>query len=72
MIDIAGIGVTEEVRSHGDEICDCLPPCADTWYEPEISYAPFPGSGFTRTRTYKRLLSSFNLSSDMDSTAYFK
>lgn len=56
----------------GDEICDCMPPCSDTWYEPEISYAPFPGSGFNLTRTFRRIAEKRNLSAKTDSTGYMK
>jgi hypothetical protein len=62
----------EDVRSRGDDICDCLPPCSDTRYEPEISYASFPGGGFNLTRTFKRLVEGRNLSSSTDGTQYFK
>lgn len=60
------------MRLHGDTICGCLPPCSDTWYEPEISYASFPGAGFTKTRTFKRLVARRNLSADTASDQYFK
>lgn len=63
----------EEIRVQGDEMCqDCLPCCSDTWYEPEISHASFPGNGFNQTRTFKRLVEQRNLSSDTDSNQYFK
>ena len=60
----------DEIR-RGD-FCSCLPPCADIWYEPEISYASFPGYGFNLTRTYKRLLSAVNLTTDVDGNQYLK
>ena len=64
--------IAEAVRSQGDKTCDCLPPCSDTRYEPEISYASFPGHGFNLTRTFKRLVTKRNLSSGTDGTEYFK
>ncbi|XP_046452018.1 pickpocket protein 28-like [Daphnia pulex] len=64
--------VNEKVRSHGHEICECLPPCTDTRYDPEISYASFPGHGFNLTRTFKRLVEKRNLSTGTDGTEYFK
>ena len=62
----------EDVRQNEDKICHCLPPCTDVWYDPEISYASFPGHGFNLTRTFKRLVTSLNLSSSTDSFQYFK
>ncbi len=60
------------MRSSGHEICECLPPCTDTRYDPEISYASFPGHGFNLTRTFKRLVEKRNLSTGTDGTQYFK
>lgn len=62
----------EEIRSRRDDICDCLPPCSDTWYEPEISYASFPGRGFNRTSTYKRIERKHNIGPGTDITEYLK
>jgi hypothetical protein len=62
----------EEIRSRGDEYCDCLPPCSDTWYEPEISYASFPGRGFNRTSTYKRIEKKHKISPGMNIREYLK
>lgn len=62
----------EDVRARGDKICDCLPPCADIRYDPEVSYASFPGRGFNLTRTFKRLVQERNLSAGTDGTEYFK
>lgn len=45
----------EKIRMDVDKYCDCPPPCTDEWYEPEISYATFPGNGFNLSRTHKRL-----------------
>ena len=64
--------IAEKVRSQGDKHCNCLPPCSDTRYEPEISYASFPGHGFNLTRTFKRLVTKRNLSSGTDGTEYYK
>ena len=60
----------DEIRR--EDICDCLPPCTDTWYEPEISYASFPGNGFNLTRTYKRLIEAVNLTANADGNQYLK
>ncbi|KAI9565143.1 putative amiloride-sensitive sodium channel [Daphnia sinensis] len=62
----------EDVREREDQFCSCLPPCSDVWYDPEISYANFPGRGFNLTRTFKRLVAGRNLSSSADGTEYFK
>lgn len=40
---------------NSDKLCDCLPSCTDSWYVPEISYAPFPGTMFDRTIVFKNL-----------------
>lgn len=64
--------VYEDVRARGDKICDCLPPCTDIRYDPEVSYASFPGRGFNLTRTFKRLVQERNLSAGTDGTEYFK
>lgn len=62
---------SEAVRQYEDELCHCLPPCTDIWYDPEISYATFPGRGFNLTRTFKRMVAARNLSAE-SSTDYFK
>lgn len=62
---------SEDVRQHEDTLCHCLPPCTDIWYDPEISYATFPGRGFNLTRTFKRMVAARNLSVE-SSTDYFK
>ena len=62
----------ETVREEGDQICDCLPPCTDVWYQPEISYASFPGHGFNLTRTFKRMVENLDLKPGTDGNAYFK
>ncbi|KAI9552641.1 putative amiloride-sensitive sodium channel [Daphnia sinensis] len=62
----------EDVRQKEEVFCNCLPPCTDVWYDPEISYATFPGRGFNLTRTFKRLVAGLNLSSTTDSNEYFK
>uniref|UniRef100_A0A0P5S1Q7 Sodium channel protein Nach n=1 Tax=Daphnia magna TaxID=35525 RepID=A0A0P5S1Q7_9CRUS len=67
--------VYEDIHSRGDycgEICNCLPPCSDTWYEPEISYASFPGRGFNRTRTFKRIVARHNLNPGPETKEYLK
>lgn len=64
--------MTDEVKLRGDEVCHCLPPCTEEWYDPEISSAPFPGNGFNLTRTFKRMVDSLNLSEAVDATEYFK
>lgn len=64
--------LTEEIRGRSDEVCDCLPPCTDTWYEPEISYASFPGRGFNRTRTYKRIMGKHSLDPGHETNNYLK
>lgn len=68
--------VTVSVRQtpeHPDINCDCPPPCADEWFEPEISYSTFPGRGFNLSRTFKRLSSKLNLSGiDVQEDTYFK
>jgi len=55
---------TESVRKDPelqDPPCDCLPPCTDEWFEPEISYSSFPGHGFGLSRTYKRVADRLGL-----------
>ncbi|XP_057370230.1 pickpocket protein 28-like [Daphnia carinata] len=64
--------VFEEIRLNDDDVCDCLPPCSDTWYEPEISYASFPGRGFNRTSTYKRIERKRKIGPGVDMTEYLK
>ncbi|KAK4020504.1 pickpocket protein 28 isoform X2 [Daphnia magna] len=64
--------VFEEIRLNDDDVCDCLPPCSDTWYEPEISYASFPGRGFNRSSTYKRIERKRKIGPGVDMTEYFK
>ena len=67
------ITLTENVRNNGDELCyECLPPCTDIWYEPEISYAPFPGRGFNLSRTYRRLVNDLNVPAGTDGNEYLK
>lgn len=66
------IPCSEDVREREDQFCSCLPPCSDVWYDPEISYATFPGRGFNLTRTFKRLVAGRNLSSTADGNEYFK
>lgn len=47
------------VKQHPDKYkCDCIPPCADEWFNPQVTAAPFPGEGFRKTRTFKRLISA--------------
>ena len=62
----------EEIRARGDEVCDCLPPCSDTWYEPEISYASFPGRGFNKTRTFRRIVARRKLNVQSNAGEYLK
>lgn len=65
----------EDIHSRGDycgKVCGCLPPCSDTWYEPEISYASFPGRGFNRTRTFKRIVARHNLNPGPETKEYLK
>ncbi|XP_057370231.1 pickpocket protein 28-like [Daphnia carinata] len=67
--------VYEDIHSRGDycgEVCNCLPPCSDTWYEPEISYASFPGRGFNRTRTFKRIVARHSLNPGSETKEYLK
>lgn len=61
---------SEEIHSRAEEMCDCLPPCSDTWYEPEISHAAFPGRGFNRTRTFRRILARRNVSLGVETNQY--
>ena len=63
---------TEGIRAFEDQFCECWPSCAEVWYNPEISHAPFPGEGFNLTRTFKRLVAKRNLSDFTGSRAYFK
>lgn len=69
---IGSYSLIDEIRGRGDEVCDCLPPCTDTWYEPEVSYASFPGRGFNRTRTFKRIVARRNLRPGPQTKEYLK
>ena len=66
----------EGVRANPDKLeyqCDCPPPCTDEWFEPEISYATFPGHGFKLSRTFQRLVDKINVSSkEVEHDPYFK
>lgn len=66
--------VTENIRSDPETGgCDCPPPCTEEWYEPEISYATFPGRGFHLSRTFQRLATRLNLSAnDVHTNSYIK
>ncbi|XP_046649312.1 pickpocket protein 28-like [Daphnia pulicaria] len=67
--------VYEGIHLRGDicgEECNCLPPCTDTWYEPEISYASFPGRGFNRTRTFNRIVARHRLDTGSETKEYLK
>lgn len=43
------------MRRNGVNTCNCLPPCIDEWYEPEISSSSFPGHGLSLSRTFQRM-----------------
>lgn len=64
--------IAESVREREEELCHCRPPCTDVWFEPEVSYAPFPGRGFNLTRTFKRMVKDLKLEDDVDTTDYFR
>jgi hypothetical protein len=58
------------------EPCNCLPLCNAEWFEPEISYATFPGRAFFSsnhsTSVLKRIATKLNLDSDTDLDQYLK
>lgn len=64
---------SERVYSVGNGVCrNCLPSCTDVWFNPEISYAPFPGFGFNSSRTYERVKVALNLTNQTDENEFLK
>lgn len=66
------VALKDEVVEFEDTLCDCPPTCSNIWYNPEISYAPFPGQGFPFSRAFERLTSNPNVNSRKFLKEYLK